>query len=327
MKTDSDRKHHSRPRKLEIRNGNSASPSPNRARRETFAGSQYRDSSGNMADQANGIAKGAQDKVQSATSGVLGSIEGWGNWIVAKGQGMLDKIFPPEKRAAFLSKLQAFMLKNPKLSVSSVHVGLSSHALVLHFQAVANVALQTFLGMNLAITGVPLFLFILFSLTVFIFALVVGLLVGVLAAVAFTLFAVGLALMIVLPTVFFTTMGATFLFLWGLGGYYILKWANSEGDSKKSDDSGPTIGDRLNSLSGGRLSGFMSAARAEESKKNISGYNDENTPAQFNEKTATDTTSAATDNVKKATDATGGAQNAVGSTTGTVTGGLGGVTS
>jgi len=179
--------------------------------------------------------------------------------------------------------------------------------------------------MNLAITGVPLFLFILFSLTVFIFALVVGLLVGVIGAVAFTLFAVGLALMVVLPTVFFTTMGATFLFLWGLGGYYILKWANSEGDSKKQDDSGPTIGDRLNSLSGGRLSGFMSSARAEESKKSISGYNDENTPAKFNEKSATDATNAATDNVKKATNATGGAQDTVGSTTGTVTGGLGGV--
>jgi hypothetical protein len=78
-----------------------------------------------MADQANGIAKGAQDKVQSATSGVLGSIEGWGNWVTTKGMEMLDKVFPPEKRAALLSKLQAFMLKNPKLSVSIVHVGLS----------------------------------------------------------------------------------------------------------------------------------------------------------------------------------------------------------
>jgi hypothetical protein len=64
----------------------------------------------------------------------------------------------------------------------------------------------------------------------------------------------------------------------------------------------------------------MNSARSEESKKNISGYDDQNTPAQLDEKTATD-------NVKKATNATGGAQNAVGSTTGTVTGGLGGVTS
>jgi hypothetical protein len=73
-----------------------------------------------MAEKVNGIAKGAQDKVQGATSGILGSIEGWGNWIAAKGKGLLDSVFPPEKRASFLAKLQSFMLKNPKLSVSSL---------------------------------------------------------------------------------------------------------------------------------------------------------------------------------------------------------------
>jgi hypothetical protein len=215
-----------------------------------------------------------------------------------------------------------------------------------------NIDLQTFLGMNFAITGVPLFLFVLFSLTVFIFALVVGLLVGVLGAVAFTLFAVGLALTVVLPTVFFTTMGATFLFLWGLGGYYALKWANGESESSSSEGGSATIGDRLNSLSGGRLTGFMSAAKKEESKKDISGYGDEHTPATYDEKpqkpkangaksngspspqkgvndaskAASDASKAATEHAKKATNATKGAQNAVGSTTGTVTGGLSGAT-
>jgi hypothetical protein len=216
-----------------------------------------------------------------------------------------------------------------------------------------NINIQTFLGMNFAITGVPLFLFVLFSLTVFIFALVVGLLVGVLGAVAFTLFAVGLALTVVLPTVFFTTMGATFLFLWGLGGYYALKWANGESEpSKGSESGGGTIGDRLNSLSGGRLTGFMSAAKKEESKKDISGYGDEHTPATHDEKpqqngkpqklnangnaksnsspapqkAVGDASNAAQGHAKKATNATKGAQNAVGSTTGTVTGGLSGVT-
>lgn len=120
MKRADSKRKHSHPRKLEIRSSNSASPSPTRARGETSAGSQYSDSSGNMADKANGIAKGAQDKVQGATSGILGSIEGWGNWIATKGKDMLDKVFPPEKRSAFLAKLQAFMLKNPKLSVSVV---------------------------------------------------------------------------------------------------------------------------------------------------------------------------------------------------------------
>lgn len=206
---------------------------------------------------------------------------------------------------------------------------------------------QTFLGMNFAITGVPLFLFVLFSLTVFIFALVVGLLLGLLGAVAFTLFAVGVALTIILPTVFFTTMAATFLFLWGLGGYYILKWANGEGSGESGkQEGGPSIGDRLNSLTGGRLSGFMGAAKDQEAKKGIGGFDDEHTPAKSNEKSqstqqngkteapqksskpetngspkpkpkangspapqkaASDATNAASNTGKKATDAAGGA--------------------
>lgn len=71
-----------------------------------------------MADKVQGATKGTQDKIQGATTGILGSIEGWGNWITAKGKAMLDRVFPPEMRAAFLAKLQAFMLANPKLSVS-----------------------------------------------------------------------------------------------------------------------------------------------------------------------------------------------------------------
>ena len=74
-----------------------------------------------MAEKVNGVAKGAQGKIEGATSGILGSIEGWGNWIAAKGKSLLDSVFPPEKRASFLAKLQAFMLKNPKLSVSYMH--------------------------------------------------------------------------------------------------------------------------------------------------------------------------------------------------------------
>ena len=76
-----------------------------------------------MAEKVNGVAKGTQDKIQGATSGILGTIEGWGNWIAAKGKSLLDSVFPPEKRSAFLAKLQAFMLKNPKLSVSCVCAG------------------------------------------------------------------------------------------------------------------------------------------------------------------------------------------------------------
>lgn len=130
--------------------------------------------------------------------------------------------------------------------------------------------------MNLLLTGVPLGLFILFTISVFIFALVVALIIALLGAVLFTVFCVGVALFIVLPTIMFTTFAATFLFLWGLGGYHLLRWANGD---KKSEDGGQApegsaIGDKLNSLTGGRLSGFMEDARGQNAKKGIEGYGD-----------------------------------------------------
>ena len=70
-----------------------------------------------MAEQVTGATKGLQGKVEQTTNGVLGKVEGWGNWIAAKGRALLDRVFPPEQRANFLAKLQAFMLRNPKISV------------------------------------------------------------------------------------------------------------------------------------------------------------------------------------------------------------------
>ena len=133
--------------------------------------------------------------------------------------------------------------------------------------------------MNLALTGVPLGLFILFTITVALFALIVGLLLGLLGAVIFILFCVGTALLVVLPFIFFTTAAATFLFLWGLGGYYIIKWANGGSPSEGGKEAAPgeAVGDKLNSLTGGKLSGFMDSARDQRSKKDISGYNDDHT--------------------------------------------------
>jgi len=75
-----------------------------------------------------------------------------------------------------------------------------------------------------AISGVPLGFFILLTFTVAIFSIVAALLVGLLGALLFIVFAVGVALVFLLPTLFFTTLLATFLFLWGVGAYYLLKW-------------------------------------------------------------------------------------------------------
>jgi hypothetical protein len=47
-------------------------------------------------------------------------------------------------------------------------------------------------------------------------------------ALLFTVFCIGLALLVLLPTLFMTTFAACFIFLWGLGAYYIVKWFNQE---------------------------------------------------------------------------------------------------
>ncbi|WPH02084.1 Hypothetical protein R9X50_00493900 [Acrodontium crateriforme] len=210
---------------------------------------QVQTSAKNATDKVPG-ASSVSEKVQNATGGILSSIEGFAGMIKGKFMGMLDRFFPPEARANMWAKIQSFMLANPKLSA--------------------------FLGMNLALTGIPLGLFILFTITVALFALIVGLLLGLLGAVIFILFCVGTALVIVLPFIFFTTAAATFLFLWGLGGYYIIKWANGgfSTEGAKEAPPGQAIGDRLNSLTGGRLSGFMDSARDERAKGDISGFND-----------------------------------------------------
>ena len=77
-----------------------------------------------MADQVGSVTNGAQETAGSVsekagpyTSGILSSIQGWGSKIAQWGQGLLDRFFPPEQRAAILAKIQEFMLANPKLSV------------------------------------------------------------------------------------------------------------------------------------------------------------------------------------------------------------------
>ncbi|KAF1811926.1 hypothetical protein P152DRAFT_398295 [Eremomyces bilateralis CBS 781.70] len=146
---------------------------------------------------------------------------------------VVDALLPPQKRTELFDKIKSFTAENPKIAV--------------------------FLLANVALSGPPLFLFAVFTLSVFVFTLIFALLVAVLVALLFTAFMLVVALVFILPTVFITTMGASFLFLWGLGGYYIFKWFN-EGASPAP--LGAALGDKLNTLMGGRLDFLMKNARA-----------------------------------------------------------------
>jgi len=234
-------------------------------------------------------------------SGILSSLQGILGSLQSKAQGVIDSLFPPEKRAEVLARLQAFVISNPKLSA--------------------------FLLSNIALTGLPLIMFGVFTITVFVFSLVAALLIGVLAALLFTVFMVGVALLVVIPTVFITTMGATFLFLWGLGGYYILKWFN-EGESPAPE--GSAIGDTLNNLTGGRMSFLMDGVRKKEAQgageKKSNGTANGGVPDVAKNADIGNVKDQATKNVdgvqKRVGKATGGATNAVG----TAKGAVGGVT-
>lgn len=131
--------------------------------------------------------------------------------------------------------------------------------------------------MNIALTGIPLGLFVLFGLSVAVCSVLSGVILGLLGAVLFTVTCVGIGLMIVFPLLMFTTASACFLFLFGLGGYKILKWASGrdqDGSEANGDHKGNTIGDSLDSLTGGRLPALLDSAKSQREKDTIKGFSD-----------------------------------------------------
>jgi hypothetical protein len=159
-----------------------------------------------MADQISGAAGGIASQAGGATGtplgGLTGVLQGGLNNLLNSGKGFLDRWFPPEKREELKNKIMKFATERPQMAA--------------------------FLLSQIALSGIPLALFVLMSITVLVFALLAGIIVGVLGAVLFTVFCLGLALIILLPTLFMTTFAGTFIFLWGLGAYYIVKWFNQK---------------------------------------------------------------------------------------------------
>lgn len=133
---------------------------------------------------------------------VTGALQGGINNLTNLGSTWLDKFFPPEKREEWKAWLTKFATERPYLA--------------------------SFLLSQIALSGLPLVLFGVMTVTVFIFALLAGILVGVIGALLFVVVALGFALIILLPTLFFTTGAAVFIWLWGVGAYFIVKWFNQK---------------------------------------------------------------------------------------------------
>lgn len=152
------------------------------------------------ADQVTSLAGGGLSG--TGLGSVTGVLQGGVNNLVNFSSNFIDRFFPPEKREQWKSWLVKFATERPYLA--------------------------SFLLSQIALSGMPLALFALMTLTVFIFALLAGILVGVLGALLFIVAAVGFALIILLPVLFFTTGAAVFIWLWGMGAYFIVKWFNQK---------------------------------------------------------------------------------------------------
>lgn len=64
-------------------------------------------------------------------SALLSYIQTMAGSLQSKAQNVLDSLFPPEKRAELFSRLQAFAVSNPKLSVGhSISVYLITSQLI-----------------------------------------------------------------------------------------------------------------------------------------------------------------------------------------------------
>ena len=108
---------------------------------------------------------------------------------------------------------------------------------------------QAFFAAQIALTGLPLVLFLAFATTTLLVSITTCVLLGLLAALAFTFFVVGFALILVVPTIFLASCSATFIFIWGFVGYIILRRLN---EGQALDKRGTKVGDNLQRLTGGR---------------------------------------------------------------------------
>ena len=132
--------------------------------------------------------------------GLTGALQSGLGAMMNTGQSLLDRFIPPKNRENMEEKLTKFATEKPMFA--------------------------SFLLSQIALSGAPLALFAVMTVGVFAVAIVAALVIAVVGALLFTVVCVGFALIILLPTLFMTSFAAAFIWLWGMGAYYILKWFN-----------------------------------------------------------------------------------------------------
>ena len=137
-----------------------------------------------------------------AISGLTGTLQGTVTSLGDTAQAWIDKILPPETRNKIMAWISKFAAEKPMLA--------------------------SFLASHIALSGPAIGLFMVMTGSIAVFALIVAIIVALLGTVLFIVTVAGFFLIFLFPVLFVTTGVATFLWLWGLGCYYLLKYFNKE---------------------------------------------------------------------------------------------------
>lgn len=162
-------------------------------------------------------------------------------------QNTTDKIIPPKQREEKLKQAHSFASRNPKLAVYQPLLRSRSPQVMLTVS-------QAFLAIQTILLGPPILLFLAFAISTLFVSITTCLLIALTSAFIYTFFAVGIALLFLIPTLFIASFTATCFFFWGLAIYVILQRFN-EGEAPAKR--GTRVGDTLHGLTGDRLAWLL----------------------------------------------------------------------
>ncbi|KAJ9638513.1 hypothetical protein H2204_004283 [Knufia peltigerae] len=159
----------------------------------------------------------ATDNTDSSLGGRLtGTLQGVVNKTVTVGGNVMDRYLPPpQKRERWKTQIITFATERPYLA--------------------------GFLASQIALSGLPLILFICITVSVFIFSLLAGILVGIIGGLLFVVPVIGFALLVLIPVMFFTTAAAVCIWFWALVAYTIIDYFNHQKETSSKAQNGEDV--------------------------------------------------------------------------------------
>ncbi|KIW16693.1 hypothetical protein PV08_03881 [Exophiala spinifera] len=149
-------------------------------------------------------------ETDSSLSRLAGRLQGAITKTVTTSGRAIDRFLPPQRRERWKDAIVAFASKRPYLA--------------------------GFLALQIVMNGVPLVLFACTTVSIFIFSLLTGILVGILGGLLFVVPAIGLGLLLLMPLLFFTTAAAVCVWIWAVAAYATVNWL---GSGRREDTAAP----------------------------------------------------------------------------------------